>query len=169
MPIGEALLPELDQEAAATRKVLERVPEDKLGWKPHEKSMTMGRLATHLTELPGWVKLAIDQDEIDIAPSGEPAFTPQVVESVSAMVELFDRNVAETRALIGSTPDDTFMKPWTMKKAGEEVFTAPKIGVIRHDIMNHLIHHRGQLTVYLRLSGVSVPSTYGPTADEPAL
>lgn len=168
MPIGEALLPEFDQEAAATRKVLERVPGDKLEWKPHEKSMTMGRLATHLAELPGWAKLAIEQDEIDIAPPGGPGFTPQVIESVSRMVELFDKNVTETRALIGSTPDDTFMKPWTMKKGGEEVFTAPKIGVIRHDVMSHLIHHRGQLTVYLRLNEVPVPSTYGPTADEPA-
>ncbi|UCG85788.1 MAG: DinB family protein [Gemmatimonadota bacterium] len=161
MPISEALIPELDQEAAATRRLLERVPEDKLDWKPHEKSMSLGRLATHLAELPGWGKVTIEQDVLDIG-----GFQPTILKTVSEMVGLFDKNVSEFRVILGETPDAEFMKTWTMKHEGKEVFAAPKIAVVRNMVMNHLVHHRGQLTVFLRLNDVPLPMIYGPSADE---
>jgi uncharacterized damage-inducible protein DinB len=164
--ISEAFLAELEQEAAATRRALERVPEDKLTWKPHEKSMTLSRLATHIAELPGWAEVILSQDEFDIAPPGAPPFTPQQLGSVAEILDLYDANVAKLRDLLGSTSDAAFRKPWKFLNGGEEVFTAPRVGVVRNILFNHAIHHRGQLSVFLRLAGAPVPATYGPSADE---
>ena len=161
MPITEALISELDQEAAATRRLLERVPQDKLAWKPHEKSMPMGRLATHLAQLPGWGKLTLEQDEVEMA-----GFEPTVLGTVAGILGLFDNNVSEFREVLERTPDTEFTKTWTMKYQGKEVFAAPKMAVVRSMVMNHLVHHRGQLTVFLRLNDVLLPMTYGPSADE---
>jgi uncharacterized damage-inducible protein DinB len=168
MSIAQALLPEFDQEMAATRKVLERVPDDKLEWSPHEKSMTLGRLAGHLAELPMWTAVSLDQDEFDVNPSdGEQEWEAAKPTSAAETLELFDKNSADAREKITSTGDATFFEDWTLKSGGETLFTIPKIGVVRSFILNHSIHHRGQLTVFLRILDVSVPQTYGPTADEP--
>jgi uncharacterized damage-inducible protein DinB len=165
--IKEALLPELEQEASSTRKLLERVPEDKLDWKPADKSMTMGRLATHLAEMPTWGVHALSMDELDINPPGGEPYQPVQAGSVSEILEQFDTNIAKLRDAIESASDEDFMKPWTLKNGGEEVFTMPKVAVLRGMVMNHTIHHRGQLSVFLRLNDVPLPGTYGPSADEP--
>jgi uncharacterized damage-inducible protein DinB len=160
--ISDSLIAELEQEAATTRKALERVPEDKFDWKPHDKSMPLGRLVTHIAELPGWGKLTIAQDALEI----DSAFERTILKSVSEILELFDKNVSTFRELLTVTPDEEFGKIWTMTYSGKEVFSAPKLSVVRSIVMNHLIHHRGQLSVYLRLNDVPLPMTYGPSADD---
>ena len=167
MSIAQSLLPEFDQEMEATRKVLERVPTDKLDWGPHEKSMTFRQLATHVANLPSWTQITLQQDEFDVEPPGGEAWTPPEVDSTADLLAMFDQNTTSARKALAAVGDDVFMQSWTLKKAGESLFSAPKAGVLRRFVMNHLIHHRGQLTVYLRLIGVPVPQTMGPTADEP--
>jgi uncharacterized damage-inducible protein DinB len=167
MPLADWLIPEFDEEMAATRRVLERVPDGKAGWKPHPKSMTLGRLATLVAELPAWAVNAVTRDELDIMPPGGPAPKFAALESRARILELFDKNAGEARAAIARTADPEFQKPWVFKVAGRTVNTSPKFTVYRRTVLNHLVHHRGQLTVYLRLIGVPVPAVYGPTADEP--
>jgi uncharacterized damage-inducible protein DinB len=162
MSISQALLPEFDQEMAGTRKTLERVPEGKADWKPHAKSMTLGRLAGHLAELPAWVVETMLRDELEIG--GD--FKPFISSSPAELLAMFDAKAAEARAAIASASDADLMKPWTLKVRGQTAFTLPKIAVLRTMVMNHIIHHRGQLTVYLRLNDVPVPALYGPSADE---
>jgi len=166
MTIKDALLPEFDQEMANTRKTLERVPDDKLGWKPHEKSMTMGRLAGHVAELPMWGQMTINQDSHDVAPPGAPPQQGLTAKSRQEALDTFDKNVASMRAAIAGASDDQLMKPWSLLKGGQTLMTMPKIAVLRGFVMNHTIHHRAQLGVYLRLNNLSVPSIYGPSADE---
>jgi uncharacterized damage-inducible protein DinB len=163
MAIKDALLPEFDHEMAVTRKVLARVPEDRFSWQPHDKSMTLGRLAGHLAEIPGWVKETLTMDGLDIG--GE--YTPDVPATREAVLAKFDKMVAVARPLIEAATDAQFMAPWTLKNKGQDVFTLPKIAVVRGWVFSHSIHHRGQMSVYLRLTGVPVPSIYGPSADEP--
>lgn len=165
--IAQGLIPEFEQEMAATRKVLENVPETKLSWQPHDKSMTLSRLAAHVAEIPGWTEQTLNHDELDIAPPGSEDYTPAETESVATLLQTLDDNAKKGRKIIEATSDETFMKPWTLKKGGESLFTAPRVGVMRRFVMNHLIHHRAQLTVYLRLAGAKVPQTLGPTADYP--
>jgi uncharacterized damage-inducible protein DinB len=140
--------------------------EDKLDWKPANKSMTMGRLATHLAEMPSWGVHALAMDELDINPPGGEPYQPVELGSVSEMLELFDTHVAKLLETLASTSEEDLNKPWTLKNGGEEIFTQPKIGVLRGMVMNHAIHHRGQLSVFLRLNGVPLPAIYGPSADE---
>ncbi len=166
MTISEALLPEFDREMENTRKTLERVPTDKLGWKPHQKSFAMGQLATHLTELPMWSKATFENDSVDIAPVGSPPYQRVVPKTASKIVEAFVRHAAAARSAMIAASDADFMKPWTLLKAGQPLFTMPKIAVYRGFVMNHMIHHRAQLTVYLRLNDIPVPALYGPSADE---
>jgi uncharacterized damage-inducible protein DinB len=166
MGLNKALLPEFDHEMANTRKTLERVPEDKFGWKPHEKSMLMGDLATHLSNLPSWVVLGINSDSFDMAPPGAPPFKLPQANSVKEVLEMFDKNVAEAREAITNASDELLFKPWSLLSGGKTIFTMPKIAVLRSFVMNHTIHHRAQLGVYLRLNDVPVPSIYGPSADE---
>lgn len=169
MTIGQSLLPEFDMETAKTRKTLERVPEDKYGWKPHEKSMTMGRLTGHLAELTSWVGETLAKDSIDVAPSGgAPPFQPYTAKSRQETLDFFDKNVAAARAAIAGADEAAWMKPWSLLRGGNVVFTMPKIAVLRGFIMNHTIHHRAQLGVYLRLNDIAVPSIYGPSNDEAA-
>lgn len=167
MSIAESLLGEFDQEMANTRKALERVPMDKPDWKPHEKSMTLGRLAQHIAEIPGWVGITVQMESFDIAPPGQPAYQPPPVpESHQQLIEIFDKNVTDARAVIAAASDQELMKMWSLLSGGNAIFTLPRIGVLRSMIMNHMIHHRGQLGVYLRLNSVPVPGFYGPSADE---
>jgi len=162
MALKDALLPEFDHEMALTRKVLERVPEDKFAWAPHEKSMTLGRLAGHISEIPGWVKEALTKDCIDIG--GD--FKPDIPTTRSQVLDKFDKLVGVARPLLDGATDAQFMSTWTLKSKDQEMFSAPKAAVLRSFVFSHLIHHRGQMSVYLRLAGVPVPAIYGPSADE---
>jgi uncharacterized damage-inducible protein DinB len=166
MTITESLLPEFDQEMASTRRMLERVPEAKHDWQPHEKSMTLGRLASHLAEMPQWTVMTCMQDELDIAPKDGPPFQPTVCGTNTELLATLDKHVAEAHEAITKTSDADWMRDWSLLAGGETVFTMPKVAVLRSMVMNHVIHHRGQLSVYLRLLGTPVPAMYGPTADE---
>ena len=166
MAMNQALLPEFDQEFANTRKMLERLPDDKLAWKPHPKSFSMGDLATHIAELPGWMGVAIEQDSFDMAPPGGPTYQRPQLHSRKEILEMFDKSVPVARAALARATDQQLMGPWSMLKAGQVMFTMPKIAVVRSFLMNHVIHHRAQLGVYLRLNDVLVPGMYGPSADE---
>jgi uncharacterized damage-inducible protein DinB len=168
MPIGQSLLPEFDHEMANTRKMLERVPDARFEYKPHVKSPSMGWLAGHLANLPSWIMVAIDRDELDVAPADGPALKLPVPSTNQEVVELFDKNVAAARARLATVSDAELMKPWTLKARGQERFTMPKGVVVRSFVLNHVIHHRAQLGVYLRLNDLPVPSIYGPSADEGA-
>ncbi len=165
MAIRDALLPEFDNEMASTRKTLERAPEHKLEWTPHPKSSTLGGLVTHLANLPSWVCYTINQDSLDIAPNGEPQRAAPL-HSSAEIVETFDKNVAAARAAIAGASDEDLFKPWTLLANGKALMTLPRVAVLRSFVMNHLIHHRAQLGVYLRLNDIPVPSIYGPSADE---
>jgi len=166
MAFSEALLPEFDQEVVGMRKTLERVPEDKLTWKPHEKSMTMGGLATHLANLVTWAVTAVETESLDLAPDGKPMAPMTPVKSRKELLETFDKNVAAARKAIAGASDQHLLKSWTLLHSGKTLLTMPRIAVLRTFVMNHGIHHRAQLGVYLRLNDVPVPSIYGPSADE---
>ncbi|MGI8733259.1 MAG: DinB family protein [Pyrinomonadaceae bacterium] len=166
MPLSDALLPEFDLEMANTRKTLERVPTDKLDWTPHAKSMTMGGLATHLSNLPSWTNYTIDEDSLDLAPGGVPLPQATPVTSSAELLEVFDSNVAKARAAIAGASDEDLFKMWALQRAGTTLMTLPKVAVLRGFVLNHNIHHRAQLGVYLRLNDIPVPSIYGPSADE---
>lgn len=166
MSIGASLLPELDHEMGTTRKVLSRVPDDKLGFKPHAKSWDMGSLATHVARIPSWGVETMSRTELDIAPEGQPQERAVPVTSNRALMELFEENAAAARSAIEGASDQQFLQPWSLLSAGKPVFTMPRIAVIRSMIMNHLIHHRGVLSVYLRMNDIPVPAMYGPSADE---
>jgi uncharacterized damage-inducible protein DinB len=163
MRIAETMLPEFDREMATTRKMLERFPEDKVEWRPHDTCMTLGRLAGHVSELAGWVLPTMNQDKLELDPA---TFTPTIVKSRAEAVKQFDETVKGARAAIAGASDEAFMKPWTLVGAGKTIFTMPKIAVYRSFVMNHLIHHRGQLAAFYRIAGVPIPSLYGPSKDE---
>ena len=166
MPISQTLLPEFDHEMANTRKTLERVPDDKFAWKPHEKSMSLGGLATHLANIPSWTANTFDQDELDIAPVGAPPFRLEEAKSRADLLAAFDKNVASARAALEAASDENWQGKWSLLSGGNRIFTLPRTAVMRGFIMSHSIHHRAQLGVYLRLLDVPVPSIYGPSADE---
>jgi uncharacterized damage-inducible protein DinB len=166
MGLSEALLPEFDHEMAGVRKTLERITDEKLDWKPHEKSTSMGGLATHLANLPSWASLTIKEDSFDMAPPGGQPFRLPQAGSVKEILDKFDENVASARAAIAGASDEHLFKNWSLLSGGNNIFTMPKIAVLRSFVMNHIIHHRAQLGVYLRLNDVPVPSLYGPSADE---
>ena len=161
MGIAEGLLPEFDQEMATTRKLLERVPSDKGPWKPHPKSFPLGHLAQLVATMPGWVTKTLRDTEIDLATSPGYSF-----ETTETLLGEFDRHVREAREALASARDTDFAVLWSLKHGARVLFTAPRGAVVRQNV-NHLIHHRGQLSVYLRLNDVPLPSIYGPTADEP--
>ncbi|MFZ0211253.1 MAG: DinB family protein [Candidatus Acidiferrales bacterium] len=163
MAIRDGILPEFDHEIATTRKVLERVPEGKPDFKPHPRSMPLDRLAGHVAELPGWAKETILKDSIVVSQGSQDALK---MTSRKQLLEEFDKRAAAGRAAIAGASDEELMKPWSLIANGKTVFTLPKIAVLRGFVMNHMIHHRGQLSVYLRLNDVPVPSIYGPSADE---
>lgn len=160
---GSMLLPEFDHEFAETRKALERVPEDRFDWKPHDKSFSLGRLAGHLAEIPEWMGPTVNLEVLDF---DEMDYTPFEPSSREEILARFDEAVAEARKILADTSGETMMQEWSMKYGGEITMTMPKAAVIRSFILSHNVHHRAQLGVYLRLLDVAVPGHYGPTADE---
>ena len=166
MTLSEALLPEFDNEMSNTRKTLERVPEGKFSYKPHEKSGTMGWLAGHLANLPDWAVVTIKQDEFDFSPGGAPFVPPPIPKTSKELLATFDKNAAAARAAIAGASDAELFKTWTLLNNGTKVMAMPKIACLRGWVMNHTIHHRAQLGVYLRLNNLPVPAIYGPSADE---
>jgi uncharacterized damage-inducible protein DinB len=162
MSLVDHLLPEFDHEMATTRKLLERVPVDRLSWKPHAKSFSLGQLAQHVANIPYWGQLTIEQSELDLAANPPLA----ELQSRGAILKLFEERVAATRKALLGRSDAEMMASWTLKQGDHTVFTMPKATVWRSFVMNHLVHHRGQLSVYLRQQDVPVPSMYGPSADE---
>lgn len=165
MAIAESLLPEFDHETATTRALLERVPEGKAGWKPHAKSMSLGELAMHIANLPQWASVTLERTGFDTNPlDGQRATTPSF-ESVALLLQAYDDGVKNARAMLARTSDGDFMVPWMLRNAGKTMFSMPRAAVFRSFIMNHAVHHRGQLSVYLRLLDVPIPNIYGPTAD----
>jgi uncharacterized damage-inducible protein DinB len=163
MALKDALLPEFDHEMGTTRRLLERVPDADLTWKPHEKSFSLGHLAAHLANLLTWVDIACDNAIFDVLTLDNRS---RDAESSADILRTFDANVRRARARIAEQTDSSLLSPWTMTQGQHEMFTMPKAAVLRTFVMNHMIHHRGQLTVYLRLRNVPLPSIYGPTADE---
>ncbi len=164
MSIAQMLLPEFEMEMANTRKVLERVPDEKMGWTPHPKSFPMGTLAHHVSNLPSWITNTVTKDELDI--SNFPGYPKPEDNRQKDLLALFDKNVGEARAALAAASDETMLGSWSLLRKGQKLMTMPRIAVVRSFAMNHIIHHRAQLGVYLRLNDVPVPGLYGPSADE---
>src|SRR5215813_5969347 len=169
MKLSDLFLSEFDQEMSTARKTLERIPEDKLSWKPHEKSMSLDRLAGHIAELAGWAAPAINQDSLDFRPPGQPPMQPTFATSRKQVLEIFDKNCEQSRQAIAKASDEHLMKNWSLMSGGQTLMTMPRFAVLRSFCLNHIIHHRAQLGVYLRLNNIPVPSVYGPSADEGTL
>jgi uncharacterized damage-inducible protein DinB len=159
----DSLIAEFEHEAQTTRKHLERLPEDKLGWRPHPKSFTATALASHITEMVGWTETILNEDGLDFDPS---TYKPYQAASVADLLKTFDDNVAKSKKALAGAADDTLTQPWSLKVSGSVWFERPKAAVLREFAFSHIIHHRGQLSVYLRLLEIPVPATYGPSADE---
>ena len=166
MSIAELLLPEFDSEVLITRKVLERVPDDRGEWKPHDKAFKMGHLAQLVARLPEWVSMTLEQTELDLAPKDKPKGAGYTVEKTATLLALFDKNVKSGRAALAKATDADFQVPWTLKMGGKALVTQPRDMVLRQMVLNHLVHHRAQLGLYLRLTDQKVPQMYGPTADD---
>ena len=164
--LSEFLLEEFEPEIGACRRTLERVPEDRLGWRPHPKSAEMGWLAGHLANVPSWAGMTIRTESLDIAPDGEEAPPLLAPESVAEVVQAFDRNAEDARSAIRGAANDELLLPWSLLRNGRVLLTQTRLSVLRTFVFNHLVHHRAQLGVYLRLNDVSVPAIYGPSADE---
>jgi uncharacterized damage-inducible protein DinB len=162
----ELLQQEFEQEMATTRRVLERVPEDRLDWRPHPRSGTLGWLASHVATIPRWTAAVLTQDEVDVQPPGSPPSQPAQASDRSHLLRLFDESVQAGRSALAAAQPEQLGKPWRLLRGGQELFNRPRVQVLRTFVLNHLIHHRAQLCVYLRLNEVPVPSVYGPSADE---
>lgn len=165
MSLSDAFLGEWAYEARSTRLHLERTPMDRGDWQPHPKSMKLGRLASHLAEIPIWATMTVRQGEMDVAPAGVAAARTQY-RTVKELLEAFDTNMAEAKRAVSEMTDAQWLEPWSLKKEGKVVMTQPKVAVMRGMVLNHTVHHRAQLGVYLRLLDVPLPMTYGPSADE---
>jgi uncharacterized damage-inducible protein DinB len=165
MPISEILLAEFDHEMANTRRTLERVPDGKFDWKPHDKSFSFKQLAGHLANIPNWAAVTCKEDSFDVSPGGKHVETPEP-NTTAELLSMFDENVRTAREVLAATTDEQFAQPWSLLVNKETLFTMPRSAVLRGMIFNHAIHHRGQLTVYLRLNDLPVPALYGPSADE---
>ena len=164
MGLRDTLLPEFDQEMAATRRVLERLPANALDWRPHPKSFDLGSLATHLAQIPRWGLSILKQHEHDMASSDDARAVR--LERVEDVLRAFDDHVRDVRAAIVEAADGLLETPWTLRRGAHIVLSMPRIGALRAFLVHHSIHHRGQLTVYLRMQDVPLPPLYGPTADE---
>jgi uncharacterized damage-inducible protein DinB len=167
MKITELLLAELDREAVGTRKALEQVPEGKNDWKPHEKSMPLGSLATIVATIPAWLDMVVNMDELDINPAGGPKFKPQPWKTRRDLLDQFDASLKKGREVLQNTTDDhLFNTKWRVLNGGKLMSEQQRYVAVRDSVLNHMAHHRGQLTVYLRLNEEKVPAIYGPSADE---
>jgi len=166
MTLTENILPEFDREMASTRKTLERVPDGKFDWKPHEKSYSLGELASHVAGIPGWTEKAFHQNELDVQPPGAPPYQEKEATSQAELLEEFDKNAASARAALQAASDERWRGEWTLLVSGRKILSQPRINIMRSFVLSHLIHHRAQLGVYLRLLDVPVPAIYGPSADE---
>jgi uncharacterized damage-inducible protein DinB len=162
MSFSQGLLPEFDEEMKNTRKILERVPDGKFDYQPHPKSMTLGRLATHVAELPGWGKTTLETEMLEM----DSSYKPHIATTTAELLAMFDKNVAEARARIAAATEQDWAKTWGFKYNGHLVMSMPRTAVMRSVVMNHLIHHRAQLGVFLRLNDVAIPGMYGPSGDE---
>jgi uncharacterized damage-inducible protein DinB len=162
MPFSQSLLPEFDEEMKNTRKLLECVPDGKFDYQPHSKSMTLARLASHVAEMPLWASTTLDVEVLEMQPDQKP----EVATSRAELLEKFDKGLADARGKIASASDEQWQKIWTFKYAGKTILAMPRSAVMRSVIMNHMIHHRAQLGVFLRLLDVAIPGMYGPSADE---
>ena len=162
MNVRESLLPEFDHETTMTRVVLERLPEAAFDWRPHPKSYTLGGLATHLAQIPHWGTSILTKDFYDLASST----TRDPLTSLKAVLETFDGHVREVRSALVGLTDGQLLQPWALRRAEKIVLSMPRVSALRGFVVRHLVHHRGQMTVYLRLNGVPLPPLYGPTADE---
>jgi uncharacterized damage-inducible protein DinB len=165
MELKELFLAQLEREAAGTRKAVERVPEGRNDWKPHVKSMEMGRLAALVATMPGWVVLMIERDELNIDDPSSDRFKTKPIATRQELLDALEQSVARARTALQNTTEEHLMMPWRFKMGGQVLFEQPRY-VVLTDAFSHLAHHRGQLTVYLRLNEVSVPAIYGPSADE---
>lgn len=164
MSVMKAFLMEFEMESVTTRRVLERLPAGQFGWKPHEKSMTLGQLASHTTQIPGWTAVTLAQNELLLDPAN---YKPWLATNPEELLARFDENVISAKEALQKTPDRVLAEIWILKSPEKTLFQAPKSAVLRGFVLNHLIHHRGQLSVYLRMLDIPVPSIYGPSADEP--
>jgi uncharacterized damage-inducible protein DinB len=165
MTIAASLLPEFDHEMYTTRTLLERVPEDRADWRPHFKSTPLGGLAMHIANIPRWATATMRTTELDLStPEGE-AYRPPRFESVAQLLEHFAGTTTIARVAIAEADDDVLLASWTLRHGAHTIVSGPRLNTLRSFVMNHLIHHRGQLSVYLRLNDVALPSIYGPTAD----
>jgi hypothetical protein len=165
MKMTEFFAAQLEREAAITRRPLERVPEGRPEWKPHEKSMPLGYLSTLVAQMSSWVAMAIDQDSLDLNPPGGKPYRPPAASTTRELLQTLDDSVAKSRDALRRTSDEHLLTPWRLLVGGNVVMETPRYQVIA-DTFTHLAHHRGQLTVYLRLNGAPVPTIYGPTADD---
>ena len=161
MTTSETLLPQFDQEMANTRKLLECVPEEKFSWKPHEKSMTLGRLASHVAEMAEWGAMTVNTEKLELTADSKPFSATKKTE----LIEKFNSNVASAREAIAGAGDEHLTKNWSLFYMGNQMLSMPRIDVLRNVVLSHMIHHRGQLSVYLRLLDVKIPGMYGPSAD----
>ena len=166
MRIAEGYILEFDPEIANTRRMLELVLEDVLDYQPHPKSMTLARLAGHIAEMGGWGTSTARLDSLDINPASGPPFKPYVATNTADLLDFFDKGIAGAREAILELSDEAMLKPWTLYSGGKELFTMPRIAVLRTMILSHLIHHRAQLGVYLRINDIPIPGMYGPSADD---
>ena len=166
MKMTDLFLADLEREAASTRRALERVPEGRGDWKPHEKSMPLGYLATLVATMFGWIDLMVNQDELDMTPKDAPRFRPKELQTNGELLTAFDESVAKARKALENTTDEHLLTTWKFLVGGHVASENPRHIMIRDSVFSHLAHHRGQLTVYLRLNGAAVPAIYGPSADE---
>jgi uncharacterized damage-inducible protein DinB len=166
MKMTELFLSELESEAGGTRRALEQVPEGRYDWRPHPKSMPFGYLAALVATMPRWIDYMINRDELDFAPKGTNDAKPPELRTAKELVAWFDESVEKARAALKSTTDDHLMTTWKLKAGGYLISELPRYVNIRNGVFNHLAHHRGQMTVYLRLNEAKVPGLYGPSADE---
>ena len=158
---------EFDQEMANTRKILALVPEDRFDFAPHEKSMKLGYLAGHIAETPGWSVPTVNTAEFDIRPVGGPVYKPFEPQTRDELLSLFDKNVAAAQEAVRGVGDDDLTALWSLLAGGKTLFTMPRIAVLKSMVLNHVIHHRAQLGVYLRINDIPIPGMYGPSADDP--
>jgi uncharacterized damage-inducible protein DinB len=165
MKLTELFLAELDREVERSRRALEQVPEGKFDWKPHEKSMIFGSLANMVATIPSWLVMEVTQNELDVAPAGGGQMDQTRKDTSEALIKALDKSAGDARTALGKTTDEHLMTPWKLLARGQVVLEAPRHVMIR-DTINHWAHHRGQMTVYLRLMGAKVPALYGPSADD---